>query len=239
LKRSRADSMPNWRKSWPGHDRTPQLSCGIAFPSVPYTSFRPTGIHPIDPLTSFIILQTDKQMPIRNIEIKARSTRNSEIRRILNESGAAFQGEDHQTDTYFRVHDGRLKLREGRIENNLIHYRRSDQGGPKESQVTLFSCEPAKASDDGSAHPLKKILAEALGVLVSVRKKREIYFIGNVKFHIDMVDGLGEFVEIEAIDTEGTIGPEELRRQCDRYIQLFGIREEDLVAGSYSDMLMR
>ncbi len=178
-------------------------------------------------------------MSIRNIEIKARSARQTEIRRILKDLGADFRGTDHQVDTYFRVPNGRLKLREGRIENNLIHYQRSDEGGPRESHVTLFACKPVEGTDPSSVHPLKKILTDALEVLVVVDKKREIYFLDNVKFHIDLVDALGDFVEIEAIDTDGSIGPEELRRQCKHYISLFGIAENDMVAESYSDMLIR
>ncbi len=178
-------------------------------------------------------------MSIRNIEIKARSTRNEEIRRILNKLEAEYRGMDHQVDTYFHVPNGRLKLREGRIENNLIHYQRRNEGGPKVSQVTLFACEQVAAGDTGAVHPLKKILTNALGVLVSVSKKREIFFLDNVKFHIDSVDRLGEFVEIEAIDADGRIGLEELRRQCDHFIALFGITGEEMIAESYSDMLMR
>lgn len=178
-------------------------------------------------------------MSIRNVEIKARSTRNDEIRNVLNELGADFRGEDHQVDTYFHVSGGRLKLREGRIENNLIHYQRNDQGGPKESRITLFACEPAGRDEASSTRSLKKILTDAVGVRVVVDKEREIYFLDNVKFHIDSVAGLGKFVEIEAIDTDGSIGSEELRRQCERYVALFGIAEDDLVAESYSDMLVR
>ncbi len=178
-------------------------------------------------------------MSIRNIEIKARSARQADIRRILTDLGADFRGMDHQVDTYFRVPNGRLKLREGRIENNLIHYQRSNEGGPRESRVTLFACKPVEGSDPSSVHPLKQILSNALEVLVVVDKKREIYFLDNVKFHIDLVDALGEFVEIEAIDTDGSIGPEELRRQCDHYVSLFGITEDNMVAESYSDMLIR
>ena len=74
-------------------------------------------------------------------------------------------------------------------------------------------------------------------VLKVVKKHREIYFIGNVKFHIDSVDGLGDFVEIETIDASGSIGRDELLRQCGEYMELLGIADEDLVEGSYSDMV--
>ena len=73
---------------------------------------------------------------------------------------------------------------------------------------------------------------------VVVDKQREIYFIDNVKFHIDQVEGLGSFVEIEAIDATGQLGIEKLRQQCDYYIALLEINPEDLVETSYSNLLL-
>ena len=143
---------------------------------------------------------------------------------------AEYRGTDHQVDIYFNVHDGRLKLRKGNIENFLVHYNRPDQAGPKQSDVILFKSDPEST--------LESILTEALGVLVVVDKQREIYFIDNVKFHVDCVEGLGTFVEIEAIDYEGDIGRERLREQCDHYMSLLGIRNDDLCERSYSDMLL-
>jgi len=67
---------------------------------------------------------------------------------------------------------------------------------------------------------------------------REIYFIDNVKFHIDTVKDLGTFVEIEAIDKDGTIGEIELLNQCEFYLKLFGISKENLVSVSYSDLIL-
>jgi len=74
--------------------------------------------------------------------------------------------------------------------------------------------------------------------LVIVDKKREIYFIDNVKFHIDTVKNLGTFVEIEAIDQEGIISEDNLRKQCQKYLDLFTISKNDLISCSYSDMLL-
>jgi predicted adenylyl cyclase CyaB len=164
-----------------------------------------------------------------NIEIKARCNDPAAIRRILHERGADFMGLDHQIDTYFQVPRGRLKLREGDIENSLISYSREDQKGPKKSHVSLY---PVK---DGPA--MRDLLSRALDILVVVDKQREIYFIDNVKFHIDAVKDLGSFVEIEAIDREGTLGESFLHMQCEKYTALFGIRDEDRVAESYSDLL--
>lgn len=164
-----------------------------------------------------------------NIEIKAKCSDQDSIRSILKSLNARFVGTDHQIDTYFNAKNGRLKLREGNIENALIHYAREDKGGPKESKVTLLKTKPDSW--------LKEILAKALGVKAVVDKKREIYFIGNVKFHLDDVACLGTFVEIEAIDENGRIGREKLLAQCRHYLDLFKIGETDLVPTSYSDML--
>jgi adenylate cyclase class 2 len=72
------------------------------------------------------------------IEIKAKCADHEPIRQILLEKGADFRGTDHQIDTYFKVPNGRLKLREGNIENTLIHYERENEEGPKQSNVTLY-----------------------------------------------------------------------------------------------------
>ena len=166
-----------------------------------------------------------------NIEIKAKSNNKDEIREILKSRTADFKGVDHQIDTYFKIDNGRLKLREGKIENHLIHYQREDKEGPKQSDVTLFRYDPESS--------LKEILTKALGILVVVDKKREIYFIDNVKFHIDNVEDLGTFVEIEAIDNDGTIGKDELLEQCQFFLDLFKISQEELTSVSYSDLLLQ
>ncbi len=85
---------------------------------------------------------------------------------------------------------------------------------------------------------MKEILTKALGILVVVDKKREIYFIDNVKFHIDAVEGLGTFIEIEAIDNDGDIGKKRLLEQCESFLDLFKIAQEDLISVSYSDLLL-
>jgi adenylate cyclase class 2 len=167
----------------------------------------------------------------QNIEIKARCADASFIRNYLLGQQAIFKGVDEQTDTYFEVSNGRLKLRQGTIENSLIFYKRANSAGPKLSEVQLLQVE--KDSDK-----LKDILEHANGVKVVVKKKREIYFIENVKFHIDEVDGLGSFVEIEAIDLDGTLGLDTIKQQCEYYLQQFNIQPTDLLTHSYSDLLL-
>ena len=168
-------------------------------------------------------------MAFINIEIKARTSRADEIRQYLLANGAEHWGNDEQTDTYFQVNDGRLKLREGKIENNLIHYRRKETSGPRHSAVELF-----KTTQDNG---LKSILTKALGIKAIVKKKREIYYIGNVKFHLDTLEGLGSFVEIEACNQFEDLSIERLHEQCRMYMDAFGVTDDDLINQSYSDMI--
>ncbi len=169
-------------------------------------------------------------MPL-NVEIKARCHQQDKIKEILDNKKAVFKGVDHQIDTYFIVPNGRLKLRQGSIENNLIHYDRPNQSEPKVSKVSLFPCA-------GDSDQLRQTLSNALGVKIVVDKQRAIYFIDNVKFHLDQVKELGTFVEIEAIDTDGSISIEQLNEQCHYYLELFGILEDDLIHNSYSDLVV-
>lgn len=166
-----------------------------------------------------------------NIEIKAKCADQEKIRDILKSHNADFKGIDHQVDTYFKVSNGRLKLREGDIENYLIFYEREDKEGPKQSNVILYKSD--------SASNLKEVLTKSLGILATVDKQREIYFINNVKFHLDNVQNLGTFMEIEAIDTTGNIDREKLLDQCNRYLKLLGIESVNLLTDSYSDQILK
>ena len=140
-----------------------------------------------------------------------------------------FVGEDQQIDTYFKVEKGRLKLREGNIENALIFYERENTAGAKSSNILLYKHAPDAA--------LKAILTTTMGVKVVVEKQRRIYFLENVKFHFDTVERLGTFIEVEAIDKTGDIGTEKLKAQCSHYAAFFNVNETDYIAHSYSDLL--
>lgn len=170
-------------------------------------------------------------MSHQNIEIKARCANASSIRNYLQQQQARFIGVDDQTDIYFNTTNGRLKMRQGPIENALIYYNRENKAGPKLSEVKLLPLEK-------NAELLKEVLMKANGIKVIVKKKREIWFIDNVKFHIDEVEGLGSFVEIEAIDKDGSLGLDKIKEQCYFYLQQFQIGEDDLLTHSYSDLLI-
>jgi adenylate cyclase class 2 len=173
----------------------------------------------------------DEIMRILNFEFKARAGDLARLEEKLLGLNPKFIGEDHQIDTYFNVERGRLKLREGNIENSLIYYEREDSAGAKSSKILLYQHAP-----DGA---LKEILSKISGIRVVVDKRRRIYFIGNVKFHFDTLESLGTFVEVEAIDRDGSLGIEELQKQCRHYADFFGITGSDYVSESYSDLILQ
>lgn len=165
-----------------------------------------------------------------NFEFKARTKDIASLEQKLLDFDPRFIGEDHQVDTYFNVRQGRLKLREGNIENSLIYYERPDTMGPKQSDVLLYK--------HASTAMLKEILTRVHGIKAIVDKKRKIYFIDNIKFHFDTVKGLGAFVEVEAIDKTGDLGLEKITEQCNYYARLFEIKQEDYIGISYSDLVL-
>jgi adenylate cyclase, class 2 len=167
-------------------------------------------------------------MRIVNYEFKARIKDEQRVRDALKTLNARSIGTDHQVDTYFRVPAGRLKVREGRIENSLIFYRRSNARRARQSAVEMMLL-PRRNS-------LRPILERALATLAVVDKRREIYFVKNVKIHLDRVRQLGKFLEVEAISRTGDV--KKIRSQARYFQQLFGVTAKDIVAESYSDLIL-
>ena len=168
-------------------------------------------------------------MSVINIEFKARVPNSDDFELKLKSLAPVFKGLDNQVDTYFKAGNGRLKLREGNIENALIQYSRENISGSKKSEVLLYNHQPHQT--------LKEILSRELGILKVISKKRKIYFIDNVKFHFDKVKDLGDFIEVEAIDDKGERNESQLRAQCDQYAAFFGLTPDQFMSGSYSDMI--
>ena len=167
-------------------------------------------------------------MKVLNFEFKAHLRDAAHVRATLKRLRARFLGADRQVDTYFRVPKGRLKIREGRIENSLIFYRRTNVARARRSTVEMMLL-PRRNS-------VRAILSAALGILAVVDKRREIYFVKNVKIHLDRVRGLGKFLEVEAISHAGDV--KKIRSQARQFQKLFGITAKDIVAESYSDLIL-
>src|ERR1017187_9128531 len=130
-------------------------------------------------------------MKLLNFEFKAHLKDETQVHATLKRLRARFLGTDHQVDTYFHVPGGRLKIREGRLETSLIFSQRSNSAKARRSTVEMMLL-PRRNS-------VRAILSGALGVLAVVDKRREIYFVGNVKIHLDRVRSLGTFLEVEAM----------------------------------------
>lgn len=169
-------------------------------------------------------------MNTKNIEFKARVPELESFEESLKTLNPLFIGVDHQIDTYFNVAHGRLKLREGHIENALIQYNRADTADAKLSDIILYHHKPNPA--------LKAILQLQLGVKAVVDKKRRIYFINHVKFHFDEVKDLGTFLEVEVIDKDGSLQIEDMKKECDYYFNFFKLTPQHLVDRSYSDLIL-
>ncbi|HMQ06096.1 MAG TPA: class IV adenylate cyclase [Saprospiraceae bacterium] len=165
-----------------------------------------------------------------SIEIKAICDDPFRIIDWLEKNQARYIGEDIQTDTYFLVKQGRLKHREGQIENNLIYYERNDKAGPKKSKINIYPC-----TREGN---LIQILIQALGMKVQVKKIRRIYIIETIKIHLDIVEGLGSFVEIEVFVSGEAQEESRGRTQCKLLMDKWGIKEGDLIGASYSDLMI-
>ena len=164
----------------------------------------------------------------RNLEFKVGHADLKAAREALGQLGARFAAIEDQRDTYFRVPQGRLKLREIDGPATLIWYDRPDREDVRPSAYYLVPVADAEA--------MRAVLAAALGIRGEVCKHREIHLWHNVRIHLDQVAGLGSFVELEAVlvsETDEAASADRLDRLRSA-LQLSG-REQ--IAGSYADLL--
>lgn len=165
----------------------------------------------------------------RNVEIKARIENVTALIPVV--AGIATEGpiEIAQDDTFFRCDTGRLKLRAFSAESGeLIFYRRVNQAGPKES---FFIRSPTS-----SPETLRESLSLAYGQIGRIRKHRTLFLVGRTRVHLDRVEGLGHFLELEVVlvDGESTdAGVGEARDLMGR----LGIGSAQLVEGAYLDLM--
>jgi predicted adenylyl cyclase CyaB len=166
----------------------------------------------------------------RNIELKARDGDPERSLACCRELGAVDHGVLWQRDTYFPVASGWLKLREQRPGDAvLIHYDRPDQPEQRESRYQL-----ARVLDVEEA---RQALTDALGVTVTIVKQRHLFLWNSVRIHLDDVDGLGRFIELEAV-APPTSDLENEWRQVALLRQRLAITDENLVAAGYAQQMM-
>ena len=165
----------------------------------------------------------------RNIEIKARIENVDALTaRVV---AVADRGpiEIYQDDTFFGCERGRMKLRTlSAGDGELIFYRRPDQKGPKESN---YSIVPTAQPDS-----LRQVLSLAYGQIGQVRKRRSLYLIGRTRVHLDRVEGLGHFLELEVVLSDGE-SPQAGIEEAHKLATLLGIDSEQLIDAAYIDLL--
>jgi len=165
----------------------------------------------------------------RNVEVKARLAGLADARRAAENLGARFEWVDEQVDRYYQVGDGgRVKLRTcSRGPAELIRYARPETAGVRASEYEVMEVRDPEA---------QACLVPKTPPVVVVRKTRELWLLDNVRIHLDTVDGLGTFLELEAV-----VGPSHDDARCHAQVQAmlpaFGITERDCVPASYSDLL--
>ena len=164
-----------------------------------------------------------------NIEIKARARDFEEIRRRAESLSDTSVDVIPQEDTFFNTGKGRLKLRILALNRGqLIYYTRPDQEGPKRSEYHIY-----ETSDPEN---LRRVLELAYGIRGVVKKTRYLYLVGQTRVHLDDVEGLGQFMELEVVmgegqsDAEGQVIAEDLMSRL-------GVERGDLIEGAYMDLL--
>jgi adenylate cyclase class IV len=172
-----------------------------------------------------------------NVESKTRCPDLEAVARLVSALGARYEGRLEQVDTYLRVPRGRLKLREishhapdgqAYASTELIRYERPDGKGARVSAYERM------AVDDRESR--RRRLEAAHGVCGRVRKQRELWILDSTRIHLDEVEGLGTFVELETVCANGEPGVDE-RLEHDRLWSALGLDPRAMVAGSYIDLL--
>jgi predicted adenylyl cyclase CyaB len=165
----------------------------------------------------------------RNVEIKARIASVEAMAPRV--ASLADQGpvEIEQDDTFFVCERGRLKLRAlSPTEGQLIFYRRANQAGPKESRFVI--------SPTASPDSLRDALTLAYGSAGRVRKHRTLYLVGRTRIHLDRVESLGHFLELEVVLAEGE-SPDAGVKEARALMTALGLADDQLIDGAYVDLL--
>jgi predicted adenylyl cyclase CyaB len=165
----------------------------------------------------------------RNIEIKARIESIESIYDRAEDLADEGPVEIAQDDTFFHCTNGRLKLRVfSKDRGELIFYRRSDQSGPKESTYII--------SPTNSPDTLRVSLSSAYGQSGRVRKIRTLFLVGRTRIHLDRVEGLGEFLELEVVLEKGE-SAEAGEAVAEDLLEKLGVRPDQLIEVAYVDLL--
>lgn len=166
----------------------------------------------------------------RNIEIKAVCPDHTALRGRIESLAGTPVATLCQDDSFFICAAGRLKLRDfGNGHAELIAYERADTPEPSLSSYTRSETEDPAG--------LRATLSRALGCWARVIKTRQLYMVGRTRIHLDQVEGLGDFVELEVV-LEAHEQAADGRQEAERLMAELGIDARDLCVNAYADMLV-
>lgn len=165
------------------------------------------------------------------VELKARVSDHKLLRKKLAALGAEHVGTFHQSDLYFKVPEGRLKLREVKDTSTaeLIYYERENIAGPKNDDAFIL-----RVQEPGD---LKKILKKTLTPIIVVDKVRDIYRHDGIQIHLDTVEKLGKFIEFEKQTENNPDTIEKDRVTLQKLIEKLEVDPSNLESLSYSDLI--
>ena len=165
----------------------------------------------------------------RNIEIKARIERIEALIPVIASLADTGPFDLPHHDTFFNCPSGKLKLRAFSANaGELIYYQRPDLKGPK---LSIYQISPTNSPDS-----LRNTLASAYGILGTVRKRRTLYLLGNTRFHLDHVDTLGDFLELEVVLSENQTASSGESFALELMAKI-GVLPSQLISTSYLDLL--
>ena len=164
-------------------------------------------------------------MPI-NLELKVRLRNPDEVLNKIKDINAEFKGELNQTDVYYKKQNGILKLRLENGTQTLIKYVRNEKSGERWSDYNLISLEKNDAREY-----LKDILEEE----IVVEKQRLLYLYDNTRIHLDTVNRLGSFLELETLVINGK---DDAGRRFENVVELLSLDKENELRNSYRDLMM-
>ena len=167
-------------------------------------------------------------MNLKNIEIKARINDYDKVKRLVEDLCPTPIQTKQQEDTFFNTPKGRLKLRESDGETAIMYYDRPNSFEPKQSDIVISFIE--------NPDTLKSVLSKSLGIRGIVKKKRILYKYDQTRIHLDDVEGLGNFIELEVVleSNQTSIDGETIAYNL---MNMFDIQKTDLIDVAYIDLI--
>ena len=167
-------------------------------------------------------------MILKNIEIKARISDYEKVKRLVEDLCPTPIKTEQQEDTFFNSTKGRLKLRETNDESTIMYYDRQNSFEPKQSDIALSFTE--------NPDTLKFVISKSNGIRGIVKKKRILYKCGQTRIHLDNVEGLGKFIELEVVLKEKQTA-QDGEAIANDLMNKFGINTTDLIDVAYIDLI--